>query len=96
MEAVTPAIRRALLATFTESATTAAMGPAVMVLGPALRPLGRTPLTDAHLEALLPAAAGRDVVPAAAFNVAAQLCVLEEGVVNGVAESRIFVPGVRG
>jgi DNA-binding CsgD family transcriptional regulator len=93
VDAVTPAIRRAQLATFAEPAPTAVAGPAVMVLGPALRPLGRTPPTYAHLAALLPAAGGRDAVPAAAFNVAAQLCAVEAGVVDGVARSRVFVPG---
>jgi DNA-binding CsgD family transcriptional regulator len=97
---VTPALRRALLATFAAPTTRPADGPAdgpsdgpaVMLLGGDLRPVAQTPSTDRYLHALLPTDPGRMAVPAAAFNVAAQLCAVEAGVSKLPAEARIFVP----
>ncbi len=48
--------------------------------GPAVDLLSRTPQTDTYLRALLPTAADRSPVPAAAYNVAAQLLAQENEV----------------
>jgi len=48
-------------------------GPAVMFLSPGLGVIGRTPVTDEYLRALLPTESDRRPVPAGAYNVAAAL-----------------------
>lgn len=53
-------------------------GPVMLLLGADLRVLGQTPQTGEYLSRLLPDA-GPDPVPAAAYNVAAQLIAVEEG-----------------
>ncbi len=55
-------------------------GPAVLLLSDSLDLLSRTPQTDTYLRALLPTAADRSPVPAAAYNVAAQLLAQENEV----------------
>lgn len=79
---VTPALRRALAAAFTGDALATArdVEPVMMILSADLQPIGQTPLVDAHLRALLPTAASRAPIPAAAYNVAAQLLARERGI----------------
>jgi DNA-binding CsgD family transcriptional regulator len=91
MAVVTPALRRALLATFAASRVAPSDGPVVMLLDSHLRPVGQTPSTDRYLHALLPTDPGQVAVPAAAFNVGAQLCALEAGVSNHPPQARVFV-----
>lgn len=78
----TPALRRSVAETF-------AVGsgeynphgePVVLLLSEDLRPLTQTPGTDAYLRSLLPTDTDQTPVPAGAFNVAAQLLAIEQGV----------------
>ena len=55
-------------------------GPVVLVLSEALEVLAQTAETEAYLRTLVPPAGERDPVPAAAYNVAAQLLAVEAGV----------------
>ncbi len=70
-----------------------AAGPAILVLTDELRETARTPAADAALRSLLPTADGDAPVPAAAFNVAAQLLATEQGVDGHPASARVRVPG---
>jgi DNA-binding CsgD family transcriptional regulator len=72
---VTPTLRRSLMSTFAHPSSTLDQdtGPAVLLLSDDLDLLTQTPQTDAFLRALLPTDTGRSPVPAAAYNVAAQL-----------------------
>ena len=54
-------------------------GTAVMVLGPDLVPRTQTAETERYLRSLLPTEEGRRPVPAAAYNVGAQLLAVEAG-----------------
>ncbi len=81
---VTPALRHSLAATFTgaPAAPLRAAEPVVLILSDDLQPVTQTPLVDAHLRALLPTDADREPIPAAAYNVAAQLLAREQGIDN--------------
>jgi hypothetical protein len=77
--AVTGGLRRAQAATFAASPGSGAEGPVVLLLSPELTPLAQTPQTDAYLRALVPPEGDARPVPAAAYNVGAQLLAVEEG-----------------
>jgi DNA-binding CsgD family transcriptional regulator len=79
---VSQSLRRSLATTFVAhaSAPDQDSGPAVLLLSDGLEMLTQTPQTDAYLRALLPTDTGRSPVPAAAYNVAAQLLAREQGV----------------
>jgi DNA-binding CsgD family transcriptional regulator len=79
---VTPTLRQNLTSTFAHPSSTLDQdsGPAVLLLSDDLALLTQTPQSDAFLRALLPTDAGRSPVPAAAYNVAAQLLARERGV----------------
>ena len=68
-------------------------GPAVMILDDGLRICSRTTAATKWLRSLLPTAADRAPIPAAALNVAAQLLAVEAGVDDHPAAARTFVPG---
>lgn len=71
---VTGALRAGQAATFrARPAGAVRPGPLVLLLGPDLRVRGRTPESDAYLARLVPPEEGRAPVPAAVYNVAAQL-----------------------
>jgi len=89
---VTPAIRGRLLATFAYVAEPT-VGPLVVLVGDDLRPIAQTTSSDRYLAALLPAEADRGVIPAAVFNVAAQLRAVEAGIDVRPARARVYVPG---
>ncbi|MGB7979870.1 MAG: hypothetical protein WCF36_03635 [Candidatus Nanopelagicales bacterium] len=76
---VSPALRRSLAATFTSPPTAPNRGaePVALILTEDLQPMTHTPLVDTHLRALLPTDADRAPIPAAAYNVAAQLLARE-------------------
>ncbi|GGM51354.1 LuxR C-terminal-related transcriptional regulator [Dactylosporangium sucinum] len=92
---LTEPIRRCEAATF--SATTAARDPApvVLLLDPDLRVLGQTSPTREYLARLLPPPADLEPVPAAAYNVAAQLVAVEEGVDGQPPTARVHLAGGR-
>lgn len=80
--AVTTALRRAAAESFRllpAAADVGHAGPAVLLLGPDLRVRDATAESDALLRAVLPTESDRVPVPAGAYNVAAQLVALEQG-----------------
>ncbi|GAA0980354.1 LuxR C-terminal-related transcriptional regulator [Acrocarpospora macrocephala] len=78
---VTEALRHCQAATFTaRPADTEPRTPLVLLLSPELTIRAQTRQTHDYLRRLLPTPAERSPVPAAAYNVAAQLVALEEGV----------------
>lgn len=87
---VTPALRRSLAAAFAVPPAAPSRGtePVVLILSEDLQPMTQTPLVDTHLRALLPTDADRAPIPAAAYNVAAQLLALEEGIDNHAPSAR--------
>ncbi|MEU8619501.1 LuxR C-terminal-related transcriptional regulator [Streptomyces sp. NPDC048623] len=89
---VTAALRAGQAATFTaRPAGTVRPGPLVLLLGPDLRVRGRTPESDAYLARLIPPEEGSAPVPAAAYNVAAQLLAREAGVDGHPARARVHL-----
>lgn len=91
---VTPALRRSLARTFAISDSSELRGwrePVVLLLSENLQPLTQTPHTDTYLRALLPTDAERAPVPAAAYNVAAQLLAREEGVDAHAPSARVHL-----
>lgn len=87
---VTPALRRSLAAAFTvlPAAPSRETSPVVLILSEDLQPMTQTPSVDTHLRSLLPTDADRAPIPAAAYNVAAQLLALEEGIDNHAPSAR--------
>lgn len=78
---LTAAMREARAAMFPGGpAASTPGGPVVLVLSPQLEVRAQTPATDIHLRALLPSDGDRPPVPAAAYNVGAQLVAREAGV----------------
>lgn len=79
---VTAALRESRAATFVPPAgvTSRASGRSVLLLGPDLSLCRQTAEAEAGLRALLPTEESRRPVPAAAYNVAAQLLAVEEGI----------------
>jgi DNA-binding CsgD family transcriptional regulator len=83
---VTLSLRACQAATFEIAGAPAPRpGPAVLLLSPSLDVRGQTPPAQEHLQALLPPAA----IPAAAYNVAAQLLAVESGVDDGPPSLRV-------
>ncbi|MEV0174549.1 helix-turn-helix transcriptional regulator [Streptomyces sp. NPDC050803] len=89
---VTTALRRSQAETFVVRPTdTPRPGPLVLLLSPDLHVHGQTPQTHAFLSRLLPPEHGRAPVPAAAYNVAAQLLAVETGVDTHPPHSRVHL-----
>ena len=66
-------------------------GPGALVLSPSLTVRAQTPQTQEWLAALVPPLSGRGPVPAAAYNVAAQLLATEAGVDSHPALARVHL-----
>jgi DNA-binding CsgD family transcriptional regulator len=81
-EPLTTAVRRCLANTFAvrPEGGLPPVGPVVLLLTPELEVRGQTPATMEYLRVLVPPDEGRRPVPAAAYNVAAQLLAEEAGV----------------
>lgn len=92
---VTSAIRRCLAATFTDQVHLGPVpeGPAVLLLRPDLAVRAQTAQTDRYLRLLVPPDADRSPIPAGAYNVAAQLLAVEEGVNDSPPEARVHLTG---
>ncbi|MDV5143668.1 helix-turn-helix transcriptional regulator [Streptomyces sp. SBC-4] len=89
---VTEALRRAQAAGFPARAPGAARpGPLVLLLSPDLRVRGQTPEALAYLAGLIPPEEGRAPIPAAAYNVAAQLLAREAGVDPNPPRARVHL-----
>ena len=92
--AITARLRRAQAAGFaTGGVETDHRGPGALVLSPELALRAQTTQTSEWLAALLPPRAGRSPVPAAAYNVAAQLLATEAGIDQHAAQARVHVGG---
>lgn len=92
--AITFRLRRVQAAAF--SAAGSPQGhdrPGALVLSPALDVRAQTPQTQDWLAALVPPEAGRGVIPASAYNVAAQLLATEAGVDAHPPRARIHLGG---
>ena len=93
---LTSALRAGQAVTFDGPPTpTTEQGPSVVLLSPDLAIVGQTAQSDAHLRQLLPTATGASPVPAAAYNVAAQLLAVEDGIDDGPAQVRSQLTGTR-
>lgn len=90
---LTTAIRASLAPTFASGAGASDQtdGPAVLLLSDELQLLTQTSQTETFLRALLPTSADRSPVPAAAYNVAAQLLAHEQGVDAHLPWARVHV-----
>ena len=93
----TPALRRSMLRSFDRTSSPAQQeadtdhGPVVLLVTDELRPVAQTPQADGYLRALLPTDAARAPIPAAAFNVGAQLLASERGVDDHQARARVHL-----
>ena len=90
---VTLALRKANASTFRagSSSSPPVTGPVVLMLSPELEVRGQTGDTEKYLRLLIPTEVGSAPVPAAAFNVGAQLIALEGGVDDHPAMSRVHM-----
>jgi DNA-binding CsgD family transcriptional regulator len=92
VDPVTEAVRRTQAATFTEpTALGVRAGPLVLLMSAELDVRGQTAPTDDVLRHLLPPPPDRSPVPAAAYNVAAQLLANESGVDGHPALARVHL-----
>lgn len=93
--AVTQALRRCQARTFDHVPPAAAerSGPVVLILSPLLDVKAQTPETEAYLRALVPPDDDRQPIPAGAYNVAAQLLAVEEGVDHHQPSTRVHLAG---
>jgi DNA-binding CsgD family transcriptional regulator len=94
--ALTAGLRACQAATFADppagpAAGTTPGGPAVLLLAPDLTIRAQTAQTREYLRLLLPTAEGRSPVPAAAYNVAAQLLAVESGVDDSPPAARVHL-----
>lgn len=91
---LTRGVRLALARSFAEPAGSEDVpGPGVLVLDDDLRPQQQTANADPQLRDLLPTAPGLSPVPAAVYNVAAQLLAVENGVDHRPAHARAQLGG---
>ncbi len=92
---LTTALRMCQAATFVvrRNRDRGRVGPAVLVLSPDLRVRGQTPPTSDYLRVLLPPPRDGDPIPAAAYNVAAQLLAVEAGIDEHPPTARVHVAG---
>jgi DNA-binding CsgD family transcriptional regulator len=93
VEPLTVALRRCQAETFVVSSPRDAprAGPVVLLLAPDLQVRSQTPQTQAYLRALVAPAEGRQPIPAAAYNVAAQLLAVEDGIDSNPPTARVHV-----
>ena len=95
---LTEDLRRCEAATFTATGGSRDPGPVVLVLDADLHVRGQTPQTHDYLARLLPPGGERpalEPVPAAAYNVAAQLVAVEQGVDSQPPLARVHLAGGR-
>lgn len=94
-EPLTRAMRRCQATTFAVAPARdqPRLGPVVLLLSPDLRVRSQTPQTQEYLRALVPPAEGRQPIPAVAYNVAAQLLAVEDGIDVNPATARVHVTG---
>ena len=89
---VTGALQRSQAGTFTlASPTVPGAGPAVLILSPELEVRAQTVETDEYLRLLIPPDQERQPIPAAAYNVGAQLLAAEAGVDKHPPSARVHL-----
>jgi len=90
---VTAALRHVQAATFSMSGRVGALpaGPVVLLLSPNLEVRAQTPQAERYLKRLVPPREGARAVPAAAYNVAAQLRAVEAGVDGNPPRARVHL-----
>lgn len=89
---VTTALRRCQASTFVPASGDARrIGPVVLLLSPDLDVLRQTGETQEYLRALVPPAEGQAPIPASAYNVAAQLLAVEQGIDQNPPSARAHV-----
>lgn len=94
VDAITAALRRCTLRTFSRPTATRGQpwpGPIVLVLSDQLEVHGQTPETERYLRALVPPDDDRPPVPAGALNVAAQLLAIEAGIDDHQPAARVHL-----
>jgi DNA-binding CsgD family transcriptional regulator len=92
---LTRELRRCAAGTFMATGQARHPGPVVLLLDEDLHVLGQTPQTNDYLARLLPPPGDVDPVPAAAYNVAAQLLAVEHGVDEQPPLARVHLAGGR-
>jgi DNA-binding CsgD family transcriptional regulator len=92
-EPLTQALRRCQADTFIVRSSGAEPpgGPVVLLLAPELKVRSQTPQAQEYLRALVPPPEHRQPIPAAAYNVAAQLQAVEDGVDSHPPTARVHV-----
>jgi DNA-binding CsgD family transcriptional regulator len=97
VEPLTLAFRRCQANTFTTRPVRdlPPVGPVVLLLSPELQVRGQTPETMGYLRVLVPPEEGRQPIPAAAYNVAAQLLAAEAGVDSNPPSARVHLSDCR-
>jgi DNA-binding CsgD family transcriptional regulator len=91
---VTDGLRRCQARTFEiRSPESERSGPIVLVLSAELEVKAQTPETDEYLRILIPTDADRRPIPAAAYNVAAQLTAVESGIDDHQPSVRVHLMG---
>jgi len=92
-EPVTTALRRCQANTFVarSSLDQRRAGPVVLLLSPDLEVLAQTSETQEYLRILVPPSTGAAPIPASAYNVAAQLLAVEEGVDSNPPLARVHL-----
>ena len=97
VEPLTSALRRCQANTFAipPEPNLPRVGAIVLLLSPDLQVRGQTTETLAYLRLLVPPDAGRLPIPAAAYNVAAQLLATESGVDSNPPSARVHLAGSR-
>jgi DNA-binding CsgD family transcriptional regulator len=97
VEPLTLALRRCQASTFAirPQRNLPSVGPVVLVLSPQLQVRGQTPETLEYLRVLVPPETGHQPVPAAAYNVAAQLLATEAGVDSNPPSARVHLADSR-
>ncbi len=90
---VTAGLRRTVAGTFVEDPTNSIVsdGPLVLVLSPQLDVRAQTPDTEAYLRSLIPPVGDRRAIPAAAYNVAAQVLANEADVDTHAPTARVHL-----
>lgn len=94
-DVITVALRRCVLRTFAPPSEPRreTVEPIVLLMSDRLDVLAQTPATEAYLHALIPPEDGRPPIPAAAYNVAAQLLAKESGIDDHPPATRIHLTG---
>lgn len=95
VEMVTRGLRGAVARTFDEESgePIEGDGPLVLVLSPQLQVMAQTPDTEAYLRTLIPPVGDRNAIPAAAYNVAAQVLAAEAGIDSHQPSARVHLHG---